>query len=195
MAFCTSCGQQVNDSQQFCGVCGAAIQTSTTQASTTSRRSHGRAQRKPATTAQKATGCGCLVVVIIFVGIVVAGIVNAPASSPSSPTPPADVATFGPSADQTSCAVSEVIPTKPPVGITLVIQSDTLSPSRTCSKPLPSGSSWADPSAPGLTQVCTTDDGNETSHTYTNGSDTGAVGLAKSICDTMHSQGATVTYP
>jgi len=195
MAFCTSCGQQVDDSQQFCGVCGAAIHASTTQASTTSRRPRVRAQRKPATTAQKATGCGCLVIVIIFVGIVVGGIVNSSPSSPSVPTSPTGVSTFGPSADQTSCAVSEVIPTKPPVGITLVIQSDTSNPSRTCSKPLTSGSVWADPSAPGLTRVCTTDDGNETDQTYTDGNDAGAVGLAKSICDTMHSQGATVTYP
>ena len=190
MAFCASCGQQVESNQQFCIACGAPVQEATA-----SQKLRARAQRKPVTTAQKASGCGCLTILVITIGIVIGGLSTSSPISPTTPVSPGSANNFGPSADLTSCAVSEVIPTTPPAKITLVMHSDSSSPSRTCSKPLTSGSSWADPSVPGLMRVCTTDDGNETSQTYTDGRDAGAIDLAKGICTTMQSQGATVTYP
>jgi len=95
---------------------------------------------------------------------------------------------YAPTGDKTVCAT-----VTNPAAVVTVLHSDTSDPAPTCDKPLLKDFSWADPSVPGHTLVCTTDNTQETAKIY---DALGSSDYSKGLCDSIANDPAfTVTYP
>lgn len=95
---------------------------------------------------------------------------------------------YAPTGNKTVCA-----PVTNPAAVVTVFHSDTSDPAPTCDKPLATDFSWADPSVPGHTLVCTADNTLETGKVY---DALGSSDYSKGLCASIASNPAfTVTYP
>lgn len=93
---------------------------------------------------------------------------------------------YAPTGSKTTCAtVSD------PVAVVIVYSSDTSAPAPTCTS-LSKGYQWADPSVPGHTLICTTDNTEETGKVY---DALGSSDYSKGLCAFFAKGGVMVTYP